>query len=164
MRKKFAVLFLFVGIAFQVFGQNEKQDPLSFYDSQLFKFSYNIMGGFTLNFQGVSSGLTYGIPQPFTTALSTYPDSKTLIESYHVKDVTGNVLAWGGLAVILVGAFVPDYNNPTFTSADGIGVGMMVGGLVIDIVGAIVLSSGYSDATSAVNVYNRHRMEDYAKQ
>ena len=56
--------------------QNNKNINLAqFYDSELFTWNYNMLGGLSLNYQNQNSGVSFGINETMRNALLQFPDS-----------------------------------------------------------------------------------------
>jgi hypothetical protein len=69
----------------------------------------------------------------------------------------------GGLATVLGGAYIPffgDWEDNAYENNLKIGLGVMLSGLVSEIIGIFVLQSGQENIFNAVNLYNRHRIKD----
>jgi hypothetical protein len=137
-------------------------DLLHYYDTELFQWSYSMFGGLTLNFQNQSSITVYGIKEHMKNAILQYEDTNQKYHSYRKKTLAGNILTWGGLATVLAGAYIPIFGA---SGADErnlkIGLGIMLGGLASEIVGILMLQSGQENIFDAVNLYNRHKINDY---
>jgi hypothetical protein len=138
---------------------------LHYYDAEIFQWNYDIFGGLSLNFHNQSSSAIFGINISMKNALKLYPDSSQQFSSYKLKNTTGNILLWGGLVALVGGTYMPlfldtsDYDN--FERNVKISAGLMLGGLVSELVGTFIFSSGKENLFNAVNIYNRHRIEDY---
>jgi hypothetical protein len=138
-----------------------------YYDTELFQWDYSIFGGLTLNFQNQSSITTFGLKESMKNVLIKYEDTNQQYRSYRGKTVAGNILMWGGLAVVLAGAYTPIFSfsdnqdNNAYVNNLKIGLGIMLGGLVSEIIGVFVLESGQENIFNAVNLYNKHRINDY---
>jgi hypothetical protein len=145
--------------------ENESSDLLRYYDSELFQWDYRVYGGLTLNFQNHSVSPIYGIASPMKAALLRYPDSAKEYKSYRWKNITGNVLFWGGFAatVGVMSGFVFLYEKDWTKDPLGaeIMAEVMVGGLLSEMVGCLLMSLSQDNIHSAVNVYNRNRIGDY---
>lgn len=167
MKKTFCVAaVLLAGVSQLVIAQGS--NPLvSYYDSELFQFSYNMFGGLTLNYRNQASSTQFGIPQNMKTVLHTYPDSKAYIESYSKLNLAGNILLWGGLAAALVGAYYPlfamdlDGTTEDWDTQYKISLGFAVGGLVSSLVGAFLYPASFEKLCQGVNAYNRHKITEY---
>ncbi|MDR1301249.1 MAG: hypothetical protein LBK43_02120, partial [Treponema sp.] len=137
---------------------------LSYYDAELFQWSYSMFGGLTLNFKNQSAITTYGIKDNMKDAFIHYEDTNQQYRSYRSKTIAGNILVWGGLATVLTGVYVPifgDRQNNTYENNFKIGMGVMLGGLITEIIGAVILQSGQENIFNAVHSYNRHKINDY---
>lgn len=137
---------------------------MSYYDTELFQWSYSMFGGLTLNFQNQSSVTMYGIKESMKNAFIQYEDTNQQYRSYRGKIIAGNILMWGGWATVLAGAYVPifgDWDDNAYENNLKIGIGVMLGGLITEIIGAFILQSGQENIFNAVNLYNRHRINDY---
>jgi hypothetical protein len=133
-----------------------------FYDTELFQWSYGMFSGMTLNYQNTNSNTMFGINESMKAALTRYEDTNRLYRSYRGKTIAGNVLIWGGLAAVIGGAFVPAFGGAqNLDNYDKIGLGVMTGGLVSEIIGSFVLSSGQENIFDAVNLYNRQKIKEY---
>jgi hypothetical protein len=156
---------IFVGkvVAQEIVQPNNKL--LSYYDTELFQWSYSIFGGLTLNFQNQSSLTTFGVKNTMKNALIQYEDTNQRYRSYRGKTTAGNILMWGGLAVVYAGAFVPIFqdrqDSNIYNNNLKIRLGVMLGGLVTEMIGTFVLLSGQENIFEAVNLYNRHRINNY---
>ena len=147
MRARLITAFFFLAIALGVFAQNEKPDILSHYDRQLFSYGYANFGGFRLTFRDQSASLDFGIPQAFAETVSTYSDSKVLIEPDANKVLAGNLLVWSGLGFILGGAILTVATGATslnsWTTADDGALALVSYGIALDLIAGGVLSSAY---------------------
>jgi hypothetical protein len=145
-------------------NQQTNNNFLKYYDTELFQWSYSMFGGLTLNFQNQSSMTMYGIKDSMKNAFLQYEDANQQYRSYRGKTIAGNILMWGGLATVLGGAYMPifgDWEGNAYENNLKIGLGIMLGGLVSEIIGVFVLQSGQENIFNAVNLYNRHRINDY---
>jgi hypothetical protein len=165
---KIGFLVLAITLSDKLVAQETAQtnnDLLHYYDAELFQWSYSMFGGLTLNFQNQSSVATYGIKDPMKNALIQYEDTNQQYRSYRGKTIAGNILLWGGLTTALVGAYIPIFsdwqNYNTYEDNFKMILGITLGGLVTEIVGAFILQSGQENIFNAVNLYNRHRINDY---
>ena len=138
---------------------------LGFYDSELFHWSYNMMGGLALNFQNQSSSTTFGISKSMRDALRTFPDSGQEYNSYFRKNVSGNILMYSGLLAILGAVFIPIYtdinNDDLWERNFRIYMGVTLGGAVSTLIGSFIFSSGQENIFNAVNMYNRNRIRSF---
>jgi len=163
------VLFVFAqNLAAQETEQGINQNTgginlVQFYDSELFQWNYNMLGGLSLNYQNQNSGISFGINDAMKNALLEFPDSGQAYNSYKKKNTAGNILIYGGLALIL-GAYIPLYNqvlddNPNnFDRNMGWSIGLASSGVVSTMVGSFVFSSGTESLFNAVNLFNRNKV------
>lgn len=175
MKKAVAVLVLAVVMAGVLFAQSEEaqetqnteSDFSAFYENQLFHWNYGTFGGLKLDFQNIESSISVLSMNPIAkNALISYPDSSKEYDSFRWKSITSNVMVWGGLGVVLLGGLLPpiimgrDYmtNNPQ--QAIGTMLGLMGGGLVIEIIGVFINASGISNLFKSVNLYNTHKARE----
>jgi hypothetical protein len=174
---KIGFLALAITISGKLAAQETTQtnnDLLHYYDTELFQWSYGMFGGLALNFQNQSSATTFGIKEPMKNALMQYEDANQQYRLYHDKTIAGNILLWGGLATTLAGAYMPIfYYTPTSNSLQDtnayentlkVSLGMILGGFVSEVIGMFVLQSGQESIFNAVNLYNRHRINDYRQK
>jgi hypothetical protein len=169
--KAFSKLCLFLGAAAIFSGSlaaQEIAEPdntlLSYYDTELFQWSYSAFGGFSLNYKNQSSITGYGLKEAMKNALVRYEDTNQRYRSYRSKTIAGNIMVWGGLAVALAGAYAPifgDWEDAAYVANAKIGLGVALGGLVTELIGLFVLQSGQEKIFDAVNLYNRHKIEEY---
>ncbi|MDR1127511.1 MAG: hypothetical protein LBL06_05220 [Treponema sp.] len=140
-------------------------DLLHYYNMELFQWDYSIFSGLTLNFQNQSSLSMYGIKDSMKNALMQYEDVNQQYRSYRSKTIAGNILMWGGFTVAIAGAYVPLFGDWQDKNAHEntlkAGLGIMLGGLVTELIGACVLYAGQENIFNAVNLYNRHKINDY---
>jgi hypothetical protein len=128
-----------------------------YYNTELFQWSYSIFGGMTLNFQNQNSIAMYGIKDSMVKALLQYEDADQKYHLYHRKTIAGHILMWGGAVALLTGAYIPFANENNLK----IGLGVVFSGFIFEIVGAFMLESGQENIFDAVNLYNRHKIDDY---
>jgi hypothetical protein len=160
----FAFVMIFSGklVAQEIIQPNNNLS--SYYDAELFQWSYSMFGGLTLNYKNQSSITMYGIKDTMKNALIQYEDANQQYRSYRGKTIAGSILAWGGLATVLAGAYMPilgDWQDKTYENNLKIGLGVMLGGLVTEIIGVFILQSGQENIFNAVNLYNHHKIDDY---
>jgi hypothetical protein len=130
-----------------------------FYDAEMFQWNYDLFGGLTLNFHNQSSQAIFGIKDAMKNALAQYDDTRKQYNSYRWKTTSGNILAWSGLTVACAG--IPFLHH--FGSSENgreVVIGVMLGGLVSEIIGVFVLYSGQENIFNAVNLYNKHKVTD----
>ncbi|MDR0644626.1 MAG: hypothetical protein LBG05_06920 [Treponema sp.] len=162
-----ALAMIFSGnlAAQEILETKTNSNLLSYYDTELFQWSYSMFGGLALNFQNQSSVTMYGIKESMKNAFIQYEDTNQRYRSYRGKTIAGNILLWGGFATVLAGAYVPIFgtsqDNNNYENTFKISIGVMLGGLVTEIIGAFILQSGQENIFDAVNLYNRYRINDY---
>ncbi|MDR2534773.1 MAG: hypothetical protein LBD29_01910 [Treponema sp.] len=144
------------------------ENLLTFYDNELFKWEYNAFGGFNLSYNHQKSSITFGINNDMVEALQQYPDTARYYNSYRKKTIAGNILLWGGYTLVLGGAVAPafyyrDVNEETFDRNVKISLGVILGGLVVELIGAFILPSGYESLFNGINMYNRHKIGEYGQ-
>jgi predicted aldo/keto reductase-like oxidoreductase len=169
--KAFSKICFFVVLAILFSGNVAAQEAaqthnnlLSYYDTELFQWSYSTFGGLTLNYKNQSSITAFGIKEAMKDALVHYEDTNQRYHSFRSKTIVGNILKWGGLTAVLAGAYVPlfgDWEVAAYEKNAKIGLGIVLGGLVTELIGVIVLQSGQENIFDAVNLYNRHRINEY---
>jgi hypothetical protein len=133
-----------------------------------------MFSGLTLNFQNQTATTIYGIKSSMKDALRQYEDSLQKYNAYQRKTVAGNILMWGGLAAVIGGVYMPFFAITEEEDSTGdmvtyktdekllnISIGMLLGGMVSNLIGSIVLQSGQASIFDAVHVYNRHKIGDY---
>jgi hypothetical protein len=145
--------------------EKESTNLLHFYDSELFQWNYSLFGGLTLNFQNQGTYPMFGLKTPMKEALLRYPDSAKEYKSYRGKNITGNVLFWGGYIALLGECFAlamfADENWEREPANVKLSAGILLGSLVSELIGAFLMTSSQEDIYSAVNMYNRNRIADY---
>jgi hypothetical protein len=148
-------------------GKIENTELLQFYDNELFHWN---TGGFglALNYKHLTSSIAWGIDPTMKEALSTYPDTKTYVDSYSKLDLSGNILMWGGLAITLVGVFIPIMSGNMFTSNNGeistgtkVMYGGFIGGYVSMFTGSILSIVGQRKLFQGITAFNRHKVEEF---
>jgi hypothetical protein len=141
------------------------ENLLKYYDHELFKWESNGFGDLKLNYQNTTSSITFGIPSIMADALKKYPDTEQYYDSYHRKNVTGNILFWGGFSVIMGGVIATPFllSEKSYEPTHPIVLGVMFGGLITELIGTLILPSGYGSLFNSVNLYNRHKMGEYAQ-
>jgi hypothetical protein len=158
------VLLSASNLAAQENSQGNK-DLLLFYDSELFQWSYDMWGGLTVNYQNQNSGTMFGLKDSMQEALASYEDTNEIFLSYKKKTLIGNILFWGGTAVMaaspIVLAFDPFEGGKIKDSTLYTYLGITGGGLLTMIIGVIVLDLGTEDVFDAVHLYNRNKIAEY---
>jgi hypothetical protein len=173
LRKVFFALVLALAFPAVLAAQEKtQQDLLRFYDAELFQWNFSVFGGLTLNFQNQSALPAYGIKAPMKEAFLRYPDSAKEYKSYRWKNLMGNILMWGGLAVSIGVLYSPMFMDRKHQDAydvydeddiryANILVSTALGGLVCNMIGIFLISGGQENLYDAVNTYNRARVGDF---
>jgi hypothetical protein len=138
---------------------------LTYYNAELFQWSYGLFGGLTLTFQNENSLTSYGVlKEPMKEVLFQHGDVSKKYRSYRGKTIAGQALMWTGLAAVLAGVYVPalgSWKSGSVGNGLQIGLGVSLGGLVSGVVGMILFNAGQEDIFDAVNLYNRHKLNDF---
>jgi hypothetical protein len=180
MSLKIGLLILTMVFSDKLAAQENTQSNnnlLDYYDTELFQWEFNMFGGVTLNFKNRSSITMFGIPESMKNNLIQYEDTNRQYRSYRGKTISGNILMWGGMAAMLAGASITAFGGTQRYTAAGtsitvtqsytadrnikVGAGLMSGGLVSALIASFILSSGQENIFNAVNLYNRHRIDEY---
>ena len=139
---------------------NENVNFLQFYDNEMFHWSYNIFGGLTLNYGNDNwQYRAFGIDinnEIIRNALLGYPDSAQAFNSFKKNAITGNVVYWSGIA-LMIGSLIPVFIVDDQRLSNGLYTGMLAGGLTTSIVGVFQFSSAQSNLFEAVNLFNRNK-------
>jgi len=169
MKSLLKIGFFILAVVFSgnLFAQESIQadgNLLNYYNNELFHWSYNMIGGLSLNLYNQSSSAVFGINKSMKDALESYTDSGQEYGSYRWKNTTGNILMWGGIATILGGAFIPiagasDSNN--FDRYLQAYAGVTIVGAVTTLVGAFFYTAAQENLFYAVNNFNRAKIRDY---
>lgn len=163
MLKKTVVFCLCLALPLDLFAQEmtgdlyQATETIDFayaFDSEFFHFNYTMFSGLLLRYKDIESGLMFGINGTMRTALLEFTDSSMAYNSYRRRNIGGNVLIFGGLAMS-IGGFVPLMNSSGQYSSE-LAVGLSATGLISIIVGSILKSSAMESIFTAVNVYNRN--------
>ena len=172
IKTKLTALFLIACLAIpqSLFAQDNSLSFEHIYDSELFQWNYNMFGGLILNYQNQTSGIFFGLNNHnMREALLSYPDSAREYKAYRTKNIWGNGLLWGGLALSMIASLVPLFAITPDSSLDDdarmwrISLGVSVTGLVAAIAGAIAHSSGQESIFTAVNMHNRNRARELSR-
>jgi len=135
-----------------------------YYDSELFNWSYSMFGGVSLNYLNQSSSTIYGIHTSMRNALLSYSDSGQEYKSYKWKNLTGNILMWGGV-VMAISAFIPLYTDTNDNNISelnrNISLSLSFGGLVTTFTGIFFNASGQKNIFNAVTMFNRQKIMEY---
>lgn len=164
--------FLLIVLAGFVFIQNIiaqedtplDNDLLSFYDNELFTWEYKF-NNFNLNYKNQTSVIAFGINSIMADALKKYPDTAQYYNSYRRTNIAGNILLWGGFSTAIGGILL----SPVFLFGvndrelgRNLTIGFILSGFVAELMGVFILPSGYKALVEGINIYNRHKIEEYA--
>ena len=163
--KRLLLVMTFLTLTLSTFA--ESSNILSYYDSELFKITFKFMGGLSLGYRGQTTNTNFGISKYFKDSLSVYPDTKSLIDSYSKKNLAGNIFLFGGLGLTMVGAYYPllvgdsitEYSN--YYDKYKTTLWLAIGGIISELIGTFLLPSSYQDLTEGVNLFNRHKIEEF---
>lgn len=165
---KSGFLVLVVLFAQNVIAQEEAPkniDLLSYYNTELFQWSYDFWGGKSLNYQNQSSTTMAGLKDSMEKALSAYEDTNKKFLSYKNKTLVGHILFWTGYTAVLTSPFIAAYGprdgDALTPDTFGATMGVMGGGLAVLTAGAILWDLGQEDIFDAVNLYNRTKIAEY---
>jgi hypothetical protein len=160
-----ALAIIFSGNIMAQENTETNSNLLHYYDRELFQWDFGMFSGLTLNYQNQSSRTNYGINDSMKNALARYKDTNRQYRLYRGKTAAGNILIWGGLAAVIGGVYIPIFGDRQDYSIYGnnfkIGLGVMLGGLVSELIGSLILQSGQENIFKAVNLYNRNIISDY---
>jgi hypothetical protein len=169
MKNLVLVLLVALCVASSLWSQGTTS-VVGYYDSELFKINYNTFGGLSINYQGQSASVTYGIPPNFKSLLSKYADTKVAIQAYSDLNLGGNLLIWGGVGALAAAMYYPLlslYSSPLSTSTVSgtldVSVYLYLGGLLAETLGALIMPAGFERLTQAVNSFNRHKLEEFGR-
>jgi hypothetical protein len=166
-KKYFAITCFILSTMNYIYCQND--NLLQYYDNEIIKMNYHSFGGIQLYNQEQTSSITFGISPYFREKLETFPESKMSFEQYKIKNISGNILVWGGLVVIVGGEYYSLNSIGESSFSSGIdkymkGYGIMLGGLLMEVIGAFVLPSSFNDLFNSVNLYNRNIIKQYSNK
>ena len=169
--KKIKILF---SVIILIFSQNliaqenlnNDNNLLQFYDNELFHWSYEFWGGYTLIYQNQSSSTISGLKDSMEIALSSYDDVNKYFKSYKIKNILSHVFFWTGYVTYITSSSLLIANNPqtgylynqnTMLTY----LGIMGGGLISSITGIILRISGNENIFDAVYLYNRKKIMEH---
>jgi len=94
------------------------------------------------------------------------PAALAAAQSYRTRRIVGVTLATTGLAALVAGLVYTGANaatveDPVFKGNRGVALGLMGGGLLTEIIGAIVVSSSTSKLFEAVNIHNAELLNEH---
>lgn len=167
MKKALGIAVVLVLFLCRFTGAQDNKDLVSYYDSELCQFSYNMFGGLTLNYRNQTASTQFGIPGNMKSILYAYPDSKASVQSYSKLNLAGNILFWGGMAAAFAGSYYPLFTTDSFDTTDDwttrykVSLGLAIGGLVSTLVGAFLLPASLEKLCQGVNSYNRLKISEY---
>ncbi|MDR0527629.1 MAG: hypothetical protein LBG79_07445 [Spirochaetaceae bacterium] len=132
---------------------------------ELFQWDFKFFGGLILSFKDESAIISYGITDSMKEAIMSYKNSSAAYKSYEKKKIAGNIMLWGGMAMICSVLFMPLYsergiNDAVFDNSTKIAAGLVCGGFVMEFIGALLSSSSQENLFNAVKLYNRHKLYD----
>ena len=171
IKSKFLLLFSVVILAFaqNIIAQenNQKNEVIDFgqfYDFELFQWTAK-----GLNFKNENSGIGFGINDTMKDALLKYPDSSIAYNSYRKKIIPGSILLYGGFSLVM-GGYVFHFINDAVDAKSYyesprpfVSIGLMLTGLIVEMIGSSIFSSGVENLFSAVNMYNRNKLSELNK-
>ncbi len=140
------------------------QSILSYYDSELIQIGYNTFSGITLSHRNQLATTQFGIPQYFKDMFLSFEDTKNLVQSYSRLNLLSNILIYSGLAILILGEFVIFDSFDAYGDIDQnfpIGIAISIGGFVSLVTGSFILPASAQKLITAVNSYNRHKIEEY---
>jgi hypothetical protein len=173
-----AIVYVALMLSAATMNAQGKDSLLSYYDTQTIRISYQSFGGLVLNYQGETYTIAMGLSANMRDVLSGYQDTKQLLDGYTGANLAGNILIFGGLGLTVGAAAVPlvtiatTTGNMQYTLASRTAalttaytIGAVAGGigLLCEIIGAFILPSSFQQLTQSVNIYNRHKIEEYQK-
>jgi len=139
---------------------NENVNFLQFYDNEMFHWNFNTSDGLILNYGNDNwKYSTFGVSiknERIRNALLEYPDSAQAYNSFKKNKVTGNIVYWSGIVLIL-GSIVPVFTVDNEKLSNGLYFGMLAGGLTTSMVGVYQFNSAQLNLFNAVNMYNRNK-------
>ena len=149
--------------------QNDKTDEninfLQFYDNEMFHWNFDTFGGLTLNYGNDNwEYSTFGVNinnERIRNALLEYSDSAQSYNSFRKNKITGNIVYWSGIVLIL-GSVIPVFtiDNDKDKLRTGLFAGMFAGGLTTSIIGGFQFNSAQSKLSNAVNIFNRNKARE----
>ena len=159
MKKLCLVFISLIILSTNLTFSQESKELLGFYDSELFQFNFDMLGGLQITYRGQTSTAKFGIPKSFIQNLDQYPDSKNYIEAYRKLNKTANVFFWTGLgALVVVFPFSISLMNESVVE---VGSSVAFGGMVSIIVGAFLYPASYNKLLLSVNTYNRKKLQEF---
>lgn len=164
MKKLIASVFLILLTFSLLYGQ-EKNDFLSYYDSELMKINYQTLSGLTITYQGYTSTTTMGVSEIIKNNLCKYKVSTELFEKYEDKNELGNIMLWGGLGLTTLASICPaffcDSSGDTCSFVRATCVCSWVTGIFSTITGSFLISTSQNELVDSVNYFNRKKVINY---
>ncbi|MDR1099398.1 MAG: hypothetical protein LBL28_02845 [Treponema sp.] len=174
MKSSSKICFLLVAIIFsgKLAAQESTQtntELLRYYDTELFHWNYTVFGGFILDFQNQRTATAFRITSSMKKALIQYEDTNRQYRLYRGKNIAGNILGFGGGAIVIGGACIPIGgfllellgNYGAAEKSLKISGEVILGGLVSGLIGIFIFNSGQENIFRAVNLYNRYKISEY---
>jgi hypothetical protein len=142
---------------------NENVNFLQFYDNEMFHWSINTIGRLTLNYGNENWNVNaYKVNinnEIIRNALLKYPDSAQAYNSYRKNAITGNIVYWSGLVLIL-SSLIPLYTIDDEKLSYDLYRGMIIGGATITFMSIFNFFSAQSNLYNAVNIFNRNKARE----
>jgi hypothetical protein len=163
MLRKTSLCVLMISVFSPLFAE-ETNALLNYYDAEIVKTHYDLFGGLTISYRGVSYGTLFGLDEGIKSPLSRDFDVKSSIDNYSSRNLYGNIGFWVGLVGIVGGAWMI-YNHYAqwHTTGYGLIIGSELGvaGVVDMLVGGGLISWSRNSLVEGVNAYDRNRIRDY---
>ena len=132
---------------------------LQYYDSSMITVDVKLFGGISLSHRGNTCSSTFGVSESMKTVLSKYESSKGHYSSYSSQNSFGKVLAFGGVAVSLVG--ILQVRRGSSLDKQSKAFDLFLIGSIVEIIGVFVLQHSYTELLKSVNSYNRECIGAY---
>jgi hypothetical protein len=159
--KTLAVIITFMLVS-NIFAQEtsiekEEIDLLQFYDSELIKWDYSFFGGLKLSFRNRTSGTFFGVNDLIRFELIKYLDVYDEFNTYRIQRNVGNILLWGGIALILCDFFAFAPRDPDVVYEPN----LALFGFQLALTSPVFFILGKKNLFDSVNLYNRHKINEY---
>jgi hypothetical protein len=142
---------------------NENVNFLQLYDSEMFHWNFDTFGGLKLSYGNDNWNYsTFGVNinnERIRNALLGYSDSAQAYNSFRKNKITGNIVYWSGIVLIL-GSLIPVFTIDNDKLSTGLYAGMLAGGLTTSIIGIFQFNSAQSNLFNAVNMFNRNKARE----
>jgi len=165
---KIGFLTLILFFSQNLFAQESNQennDLVNYFSTELFQWSYDFWGGMNLNYQNQSSKTMFGLKDSMQKALAFYDDTNQKFLSYKKKTLLGNIFFWSGYAALLSSPFIlfsgTNESVDCYSTVVGASLGVFGGGLISMIIGNLMFSSAQENIFDAINLYNRNKLAEY---